>query len=137
MSTVPMNMRIKEAMQTYGISQAELARRTEIDKSSLSNYLSGKYKPKQNGIYKIANALNVSEAWLMGFNVPMQKEYRENINADERLSDETTHLLAKLRDDKDMTALLEKYYSLEDEDQRNFVKQAFRVNVGFYSKETN
>ncbi|WP_243124926.1 hypothetical protein [Clostridium cuniculi] len=35
--------------------------------------MSGKYTPKQNNIYLIAEALNVNEAWLMGYDVPMER----------------------------------------------------------------
>ena len=32
-----------------------------------------KYKPRQNNIDALAVALNVNEAWLMGFDVPMER----------------------------------------------------------------
>lgn len=43
------------------------------DKGALSSYISGRYNPKQNNTYLIAKALNVSEAWLMGADVPMER----------------------------------------------------------------
>ena len=45
----------------------------KIPKSSLSQYLSGDYEPKQDRVYDIAKVLNVSEAWLMGYDVPMER----------------------------------------------------------------
>lgn len=63
--------RIKEAMELRGMSQSELARAAGIDKSSLSRYLSGAYSPKQSSIGKIAQALHVSPAWMIGMPVPM------------------------------------------------------------------
>ena len=63
--------RIREAMDLRGMSQAELARAAGIDKSSLSRYLSGEYAPKQRAIGKIAQALHVSPAWMIGMPVPM------------------------------------------------------------------
>lgn len=65
--------RMKEAMELRNISQAEIVKRTGIGKSSISTYLSGEYEPKQRNIYKICEVLNVSEAWLMGHNVPMER----------------------------------------------------------------
>ena len=65
--------RIKIAMQTFGITQAELARRTGISKGALSSYLSGGYSPKQKTLYVLADNLDVSAAWLMGYDVPMQR----------------------------------------------------------------
>lgn len=65
---------LKKAMQQKGISQTELCKRTGIPKGAMSQYLSGKFKPKQKRTYLIAKALNVSEAWLMGFeNADMER----------------------------------------------------------------
>ena len=65
--------RMKIAMSNLNISQAELVKRTGIGKSSISTYLTGEYEPKQKNLYKIALALNVNEAWLMGLDVPMER----------------------------------------------------------------
>lgn len=66
--------RIAKAMVIRGMRQSELCRLAKIPKSSLSLYLSGAYEPKQDRVYSIAQALDVSEAWLMGYDVPMEKE---------------------------------------------------------------
>lgn len=65
--------RIAEALELREMKQADLVKATGIGKSSISTYLSGEYEPKQKNIYKIAKALNVSEAWLMGLDVPMNR----------------------------------------------------------------
>ena len=65
--------RIKEALLLRGMQQQDLVRLTGIGKSGISQYISGKYVPKQNATHAIAKALNVSEAWLMGFDVPIQR----------------------------------------------------------------
>ncbi len=57
--------RIKQIMVVKGISQAELVRRTGIRASSISDWLAGKYTPKQDKIDLMAAALGVSPAWLM------------------------------------------------------------------------
>lgn len=66
--------RIKEAMELRNLKQVDLSEQTGIKKSALSQYISGKILPRQNNIYKLAKVLNVSEAWLMGYDVPMEKE---------------------------------------------------------------
>jgi len=66
--------RISIALATRGMKQSELCKLANVPKSSLSLYLSGAYEPKQDRIYDMAKALNVSEAWLMGYDVPMEKE---------------------------------------------------------------
>ena len=58
--------RLKQSLEEARISQSELARRAKIDKTLISGYVLGKFKPKQNNVYKIAKALNIDEAWLIG-----------------------------------------------------------------------
>ena len=70
--------RIAEALSVRDMRQADLAQMTNIPKSSLSLYLSGAYEPKQDRIFLIAKALRVSEAWLMGYDVPMDIEKKDS-----------------------------------------------------------
>ena len=65
--------RIKLALSLKDLTQSDLCRMTEISKSTMSQYLSGKYEPSQLKTEIIARALNVSEAWLMGYDVPMER----------------------------------------------------------------
>lgn len=67
------SQRIKEGLEIRGMKQSELVEKTGIGKSSISTYISGAYEPKQRNIYKIAKALNVNEAWLMGLDVEMDR----------------------------------------------------------------
>lgn len=66
--------RIKTALELREMKQADLIKLTGINKGALSSYISGKYEPKQNNIFLMAKALNVSEAWLMGYDVPMERK---------------------------------------------------------------
>lgn len=65
--------RINEGLRIRGLKPVDLVKSTGIGKSSISSYLSGKYEPKQQNLYRIAKALNVSEAWLMGHDVPITR----------------------------------------------------------------
>ena len=65
--------RIAKALAIRNMRQSDLAEMTKIPKSSLSLYLKGAYEPKDDRIYILAKALQVSEAWLMGYDVPMEK----------------------------------------------------------------
>jgi SOS-response transcriptional repressor LexA len=58
--------RLKYAMEKRNMTQAELSRKTEIDKPSISYYVKGEYEPKYDRIEKIAQALNVNAFWLTG-----------------------------------------------------------------------
>lgn len=66
--------RLNAAIRIRNIKATELSQKTGISKSSLSEYMSGKYEAKQDGVYLLAKALNVNEAWLMGLDVPMERE---------------------------------------------------------------
>lgn len=65
--------RLQELMTIKNINQADLCQRTGIPKSSMSMYLSGERSPRQNRLSQIAENLNISEAWLMGYDVPMER----------------------------------------------------------------
>lgn len=66
--------RLKKAMELRNIKASELSERAQIPKSAISQYLSGLYEAKQKSIFKIAKILNVSEGWLMGLDVPMERD---------------------------------------------------------------
>ena len=92
--------RIAEALLIKGMKQAELCKLAKVPKSSLSLYLSGAYEPKQDRVYDMAKALNVSEAWLMGYDVPMEREAKKqnsppesNLSEGERMWMELYHRL--------------------------------------------
>ena len=70
----PASVRIKKALEINNMKQAELSRRTGIDKGTISLYISGKYEPRSNKTVLLAEALGTSPEWIMGFDVPMRKE---------------------------------------------------------------
>ena len=74
MNKVSCASRIREALSIRDLSQADLCRMTGIPKSAMSQYCNGGLVPRQDRTFLIASALDVSEAWLMGFDVPMEKE---------------------------------------------------------------
>lgn len=86
--------RIRKAMDAKGKKQADLVRETGLDRGSISSYLSGKYEPKQKAIYKLSQALDVSEAWLLGYEVPMDRSLESKKN------DQLAKLVVRLRTDE-------------------------------------
>lgn len=70
--------RLNTAMRIRNIKASELSAKTGIAKSSLSEYINGKYEAKQDGVYLLAKALDVNEAWLMGLDVPMERRKEES-----------------------------------------------------------
>ncbi len=81
--------RLKLALKEKKISQAELCKITEIPKSAMSQYVSGKFIPRQNRINMIAEVLGVDAAWLLG------------LESSSDLSDDERELIALYRSDED------------------------------------
>lgn len=55
--------------QEYGV---------KMHRSDISQYLNGKSEPNQDKLFVLGLALNVSEAWLMGYDVPMKRQTTES-----------------------------------------------------------
>lgn len=91
--------RLLEAIKSSNLKQADIVERTGINKGSLSSYLSGKYKPKQDNTYRLAKILNVNEGWLMGFDVEMERPTPIYIDQEDNyvLSDQEKILIDKFR----------------------------------------
>lgn len=79
--------RLKKAMQIRDIKASELSEKANIPKSAISQYLSGLYEAKQKSIFKLASVLDVSEAWLMGLDVPMERNFDKNIQGMDKKTD--------------------------------------------------
>lgn len=109
--------RIKTALNIKGMKQSDLCRLTKIPKSALSQYISGAYEPKQDRIYLISRALNVSEAWLMGLDVSMD---RKNPSSDKVAEPDLTEGEKVLLD----------LFRRVPEDQQKLVLQMIRVALG-------
>jgi transcriptional regulator with XRE-family HTH domain len=90
-----LNDRLKEALEAAGMRPIELSEKTGIPKSMLSYYINGRTEPKADRLYIIAQALDVSEAWLLGFDVPKQRSVEQKKN------DELAKLVVKMRTDVD------------------------------------
>ena len=71
--------RFIEAMNIRGLRQVDVAERSGLDKAQISQYKNGKYEPMQDALYKLAQALNVNVAWLMGHDVPMEINRKERV----------------------------------------------------------
>lgn len=83
--------RLLRAMVDKGLRQADVLKLAEpyckqanisLQKSALSQYVSGQVEPGQDKLYVLALALNVNEAWLMGYNVPMERDLAPELCSD-------------------------------------------------------
>lgn len=84
--------RLNQAMHEQGLRQIDLVKKTKlvmekyiknykgngIDKSLLNKYIKGVAIAKQDKIYILAKALNVSEGWLMGYDVEKDRDWIED-----------------------------------------------------------
>ena len=65
--------RMKKAMELTQKKQIDLSKETGLSHSTISRYLSGQVEPRQAAMMQLASALNVSEMWLWGYDVPMAR----------------------------------------------------------------
>jgi len=75
--------RLKQIMSEQGLRQADILERAKpycekfglkLGRNDISQYVSGKVLPKQDKLTLLGYTLNVSEAWLMGYDVPRERE---------------------------------------------------------------
>lgn len=86
--------RLKYIMALKGLKQVDILKmcdpicekynkkydlKIKIKKSDLSQWISGLYEPSQRKLTVLAQALGVSETWLMGYDVPMNKNEEDMI----------------------------------------------------------
>lgn len=84
--------RLNAALVLRGLSPAELAAKSGLQKSSVSRYLSGQNVPRSLALGKMASALDVSPAWLLGYNLTIDGKEKPSVNI-ELLTDANQALL--------------------------------------------
>lgn len=74
--------RLQYIMHSRGLKQVEILEKCKpycekynirLAKNDLSQYVSGKVEPKQDKLSILSLALDINEAWLAGYNVPMTR----------------------------------------------------------------
>lgn len=68
--------RLKTAMDLRNIKQVDLVEKTNLDKTLINKYLAGVTNARQKKLTILADALNVNEIWLMGYDVSMERELK-------------------------------------------------------------
>lgn len=115
--------RLASALRESGLTQVELCKRADVTAGALSSYLSGRYYPKQRTLERLANALNVSVLYLMGFDDPS-----DTVGDTSDLNSDELHLLQMFRSlnpvgkrralqDIDDLTQIEKYIKISDSDR--------------------
>ena len=91
--TATTDQRMTIAMKMAGKRQTDLVKETGLNKSTISRYVSGECEPKADAISKLASALGVSEMWLWGYDVPMERTSIQKKN------DQLVKLVVRMRSD--------------------------------------
>lgn len=92
----------------------DLTRDLQIPKSAVSQYLSGKSQNMDSErLYAIARYLDVSEPWLLGFEVPMER------NAEKKNTQAIAAMSVRLRKDEEFLSVVS---LLNDFDQEKLQK---------------
>lgn len=82
MTKVHTSIRLKQIMKEKNLKQVHILQLAKpictkygerLEKNDLSQYVSGKTEPGQVKVCILAEALNVSESWLMGLDVPKER----------------------------------------------------------------
>lgn len=124
--------RLKELMAERDLRQVDIIKLAEpfckkfglkLGKNEISQYVSGKVEPRQDKLSLLGMALNVSEVWLMGYDVPMIRnmpatETGDGLNV--KLSDNDKiiiELLMSLSDSKKVEAIRYLRYLAEQSDK--------------------
>ena len=76
---VELKFRLKEALELREKKSIDMANDLNIPKSAISQYLSGRSQNMDSErMYAICKYLNVSEPWMMGYDVPMERNAQKN-----------------------------------------------------------
>lgn len=92
--------RLRQAMDYKGMNATELSDKTGITKAAMSYYLNGRSEPKTDRLYLIAKALDVSEAWLLGYDVPIDR------TEDQKENDELAEVAERIKKDREFRRLI-------------------------------
>lgn len=91
MKKCTISQRLKEIMNLMGIKQINILNKAQqiceklgikIGSNDLSQYITGKVEPSQKNLSVLAKALDTNEVWLMGYDVPMDKDFKDFIYDD-------------------------------------------------------
>ena len=96
--------RIKEALDIRGMKQVELVEKTGIVAPKISSWISQKWQPKADSLHLMAKALDVSELWLAGVDVPMERPIEQ------KKAEELADLVRELRNNEQL-AIMTMYMS--------------------------
>lgn len=83
--------RLIEAIEESGMSQVDVAAKSNISKSLLNKYIKGVSQAGNHKLLSLARTLGVSPVWLMGYDVDKRK-----VDVDPEFSEEKKKLISQI-----------------------------------------
>ena len=114
--------RLNQALYLRNMKPVELSEKTGLHKSRISQYTNGVYEAKQEALYLMANALDVNEAWLMGYDVPMERASNPNPDNVFKLDTQSFPILESVADGKAVFA---------EEEMQTFIAAGAGIKADF------
>lgn len=120
--------RLKQIMQERNLKQVDILKLAlpvckeygvKMNKSDISQYVSGKVEPNQEKLVVLGISLNVNESWLMGLDVPPERKEKYE---KEDFSPEQAMLDLKISQDMELKEALKKYFSLSDNKKKHIIE---------------
>lgn len=88
--------RLRQSMEEKKMNATELSQASGVGKSDISNYLKGKYRPKQEKIFLLAIALDVDPVWLGAIDLQMQINEKSAKQALEGTNNTVSSVMSRL-----------------------------------------
>lgn len=117
-------IRLRKALDLRQMRPIDLAKKSGINKATISEYLKGKYVAKQRNVYELSKALDINPAWLLGYEVDINNSWVDNRDS---ILYEYISILSISETEKE---LLTKSSMLDEENQKKVLK-----TVNKYLKE--
>ena len=100
--------RLSEALYLRSMRQVDLAERTGLTQSQINSWKRNRWQPKQEALYKMAKVLDVSELWLAGYDVPMERP------VEQKKMDDLAEIIHKLRNNNKYVDIMNYIIKLDD-----------------------
>ena len=135
------SQRLKQLMNERNIKQVDILIKAEpfcqkygvkLNKNDLSQYVNGKVEPGQQKLSILGLALNVNEAWLMGYDVPQNRDITYGNGTVEELSAKYDNIKPiKLKRFPMLGEIACGEPVFADEDREHFVMADMDINADF------
>lgn len=122
--------RLRQLMSETGLRQVDILEKSKpfqtqlgvkMGRSALSQYVTGKSKPDDKKLYLLSKTLNVSEAWLMGYDVEKKRVPDNERNSISNEQPEILPIYNKLEEQRQEKVLSYAKDQLEEQENSNII----------------